>query len=177
MIIFQGKREYLKKMLKEKFEELEKRLLSEIRSFYGDRLVSVVIFGSVARETQNFDSDLDVLIIAEELPKGRMKRIGEFQTVEEKIDPFLESLRKENGINTYISAIIKSPEETEKGSPLFLDMVEDAKILFDRDGFFGKRLDRLRKRLKELGSKRIWKGNAWYWDLKPDYKPGEIFEI
>ncbi|MBM4340279.1 MAG: nucleotidyltransferase domain-containing protein [Deltaproteobacteria bacterium] len=164
-------------MLKEKFKELEARLLSEIKSFYGGRLISVVIFGSVARETQNFDSDLDVLVIAEGLPKGRMKRISEFETVEEKIEPFLESLRKEEGINTYISAIIKSTEEVERGSPLFLDMVEDANILFDRNGFFKEKLDKLRKRLKELGSRRVWKGNAWYWDLKPDYKPGEIFEI
>lgn len=164
-------------MLKEKFRELEKLLLSMIKSHYGERLISVVIFGSVARETQNFDSDLDVLIIAKDLPKGRMKRIGEFENVEEKIEPFLESLRKGNGINTYISAVMKTPEEAEKGSPLFLDMVEDAKILFDKKGFFEKRLDKLRKRLKELGSKRIWRGNAWYWDLKPDYTPGEVFEI
>lgn len=164
-------------MLKEKFRELEKLLLSMIKSHYGERLISVVIFGSVARETQAFDSDLDVLIIAKDLPKGRMKRIGEFENVEEKIEPFLESLRKEDGINTYISAVMKTPEEAEKGSPLFLDMVEDAKILFDKKGFFEKRLDKLRKRLKELGSKRIWRGNAWYWDLKPDYTPGEVFEI
>lgn len=164
-------------MLKERFEELKVRFLSEIKSFYGDRLISVVIFGSVARETQNFDSDLDVLVIAKGLPNGRMKRIREFESVEEKIDPFLESLRKGDGINTYISAIIKSPEEAEKGSPLFLDMVEDAKILFDRDRFFHKRLERLRNRLKELGSKRIWKGNAWYWDLKPDYQLGDIIEL
>jgi len=164
-------------MLKERFKELEIRLLSEIKSFYGTRLISVVVFGSVAREAQTFDSDLDVLIIAKDLPKGRMKRIGEFESIEEKMEPLLKSLRRKEGIDTYLSAIIKSPEEAEKGSPLFLDMVEDAKILFDRDGFFKKRLDKLRKRLKELGSQRIWKGNAWYWDLKPDYKPGEIFEL
>lgn len=172
-----GEKSILKKMLKERFEELTKRLLSEIRSFYGDRLISVVIFGSVAREAQTFDSDLDVLIIADKLPHGRMKRIREFESVEEKLEPLIKTFQKEFGINTYISAIIKSPEEAERGSPLFLDMVEDAKILFDRDRFFEKRLERLRIRLKELGAKRIWKANAWYWDLKPDYKHGEIFEI
>jgi len=56
-------------------------------------------------------------------------------------------------------------------------MVEDAQMLFDKDEFFLTIIERLRKRLKELGAKRIWKGNAWYWDLKPDYKPGEIFEL
>lgn len=164
-------------MLKEKFAELEKLLLSEIKSHYGERLISVVVFGSVARETQTFESDIDLLIIASGLPQGRMKRIGEFEPVEERIEPFLKSLKEKDGIHSYISAIIKSPEEAEKGSPLFLDMVEDARILFDRNGFFEGVLDKLRKRLKELGSKRIWRGNAWHWDLKPDYKPGEIFEI
>lgn len=164
-------------MLREKFKELINILLLEIKSYYGERLISVVVFGSVGRETQTFESDLDVLIIGSGLPKGRMKRVGEFESVEEKIEPVLRSLRKEEGINTYISAVIKTPEEAEKGSPLFLDMVEDAMILFDRDNFFAKILERLRKRLIELGAKRIWRGNAWYWDLKPDYKPGEIFEL
>lgn len=164
-------------MLKERFRELERMLLSEIRCLYGKRLISVVLFGSVARETQSFDSDIDLLIIADELPKGRMKRIGEFGSVEDKIEPLLKSLRKKEGINTYISAIIKRPEEAQKGSPLFLDMVEDANILFDRDGFFEGVLDRLKKRLKDLGAKRIWRGNIWYWDLKPDYKPGDIIEL
>jgi len=163
-------------MLKERFKELQDKLLAEVKSFYGDRLVSFVVFGSVARETYRFDSDIDLLIIAEDLPKGRMKRVAQFLTVEDRIETFLESLRKE-GMNTYISSVFKTPEEAEMGSPLFLDMVEDASILFDRNGFFSKVLERLRNRLKELGAKRVWKGNAWYWVLKPDYKPGEVIEL
>jgi len=163
-------------MLKERFKELEDKLLAEVKSFYGDRLVSFVVFGSVARETYRFDSDIDVLIIAEGLPKGRMKRVAQFLTIEDRIESFLKSLQKE-GINTCISTVFKTPEEAEMGSPLFLDMVEDASILFDRDGFFSKRLVRLRNRLRELGSKRVWRGNAWYWVLKPDYKPGEVIEL
>lgn len=163
-------------MLKERFRDLENSLLLEIRSLYGERLISVVVFGSVGRETQGFDSDIDLLIIAKGLSDGRMRRVRELDSVEERIDPVLKSLQEE-GINTYISPIIKSPEEADQGSPLFLDMVEDARILFDRDDFFSSILERLKKRLKELGAKRIWRGNAWYWDLKPDYKPGDIIEL
>jgi predicted nucleotidyltransferase len=163
-------------MLKEKIRELENTLLIAIRSFYGARLISVVIFGSVARETFHFDSDIDILLIVERLPEGRMKRIREFEIVEKKIEPFLESLRKK-GIHTILSAILKSPDEAKRGSPLFLDMVEDAKILFDQGGFFSTILEQLRSRLKTLGAKRVWKGNAWYWVLKPDLKPGEVFEL
>ena len=80
-------------------------------------------------------------------------------------------------METELSPILKTPEQATAGSPLFLDMVEDARILYDRNGFFAQRLSRLRNRLIELGSKRIWRGNTWYWDLKPDFRPGEVFEL
>ena len=157
-------------------KELEKRLLAEIKALYGKRLVSVVVFGSAGRGTQRCDSDLDVLVVADRLPRGRMKRVEEFSSVENRIEPFLKSLQKA-GIATDLSPVIKSPEEAEKGSPLFLDMVEDARILVDRNGFFKAVLKRLQCRLEKLGARRIWMGSAWYWDLKPDYKPGECFEL
>ncbi|MBI1882816.1 MAG: nucleotidyltransferase domain-containing protein [Chlamydiae bacterium] len=163
-------------MLKSSFRELQKSLLRQAKLFYGKSLVSLVIFGSVARETQRFNSDLDFLLVVKDLPRGRMRRVREFERIENRLEPLVKKLRKK-GIDTYFSPIIKSPEEVEFGSPLFLDMVYDAKILLDRDRFFFKRLERLRARLKELGSRRIWYGSAWYWELKPDYKPGEIFEI
>ncbi len=163
-------------MLKEKYKELQGRLLEETKSFYGDRLVSFVVFGSVARQTFRFDSDIDIFIIAENLPNGRMKRVREFSAVEETIESFLESLEKQ-GIQTYISPIFKTPEEVKKGSPLFLDMVEDARILYDKDDFFTNWLKSFRNRLKKLGAKRVWRGNMWYWVLKPDYKPGEVIEL
>lgn|SRR4030065_2477323 len=163
-------------MLKERFGKLEGKLLSEIKSYYGERLISVVIFGSVARGAQRPDSDVDLLIIARGLPKGRMNRVREFHTIEDNMDSFLNILKTE-GVYTYISPIFKTPEEAEKGSPLFLDMVEDARILFDRRKFFSEVLDKLKSRLKELGAKRVWRGDVWFWDLKPDYKMGEVFEI
>jgi predicted nucleotidyltransferase len=163
-------------MLKAKFKELQDKILEETKLFYGDRIVSFVVFGSVARETFRYDSDIDILIIAENLPKGRMKRAAQFSAVEDRVAPFLESLKKE-GIDTYISAIFKTPQEAELGSPLFLDMVEDAQILYDKNAFFARRLERLRNRLKELGAKRVWKGNIWHWVLKPDFRPGEVIEL
>ncbi len=163
-------------MLKEKYAELVELLLKEIKNFYKDRLVSVVLFGSVARETQRFDSDIDILIVAENLPKGRGKRIREFLQIEEKLEEHLRNLEK-SGIYTYISPILKTPEEVKAGSLLFLDFVEDAKILYDRGDFFKNRLEELKDKLKKWGAKRIWLGNAWYWILKPDLKPGETIEL
>lgn len=163
-------------MLKEAFDELADRVLSAAQTFYGDRLVSVVLYGSVARGTMRHDSDVDVLIVARDLPRGRLKRVQEFEAVEETL---AEDLRRAagQGIHTALSPVLKTPEEASAGSPLFLDMVEDAKVLYDKGDFFVRQLAHLRQRLTELGAKRIWKGNAWYWDLKPDYRYGEVFEL
>jgi len=163
-------------MLKEIFDELLAKVLPAAQTVYGDRLVSVVVYGSVARRTMRHDSDVDLLIVARDLPRGRLNRVQEFEAVE---DAVAEDLRgaASRGITTMLSPILKTPEEVMAGSPLFLDMVEDARVLYDRNGFFAQQLARLHNRLAELGAKRIWKGNAWYWDLKPDYRHGEVFEL
>jgi predicted nucleotidyltransferase len=164
------------RMIKRYFDRVLHILSQEIKRHYGHRLVSIIIFGSVARKTYRADSDIDILLIVDRLPEGRMKRIAEFMKIEKKLEDFLTDLRKKE-IFIELSPVIKSPEEAEAGSPLFLDMIEDSKILYDKNHFFAGIIKSLEARLKVLGAKRIWKGNAWYWDLKPDYKPGEVIEI
>jgi predicted nucleotidyltransferase len=164
------------KMLRESFEKIQKGLVRQAKLVYGRRLISIVLYGSAARGTQRFDSDLDCLLVCKDLPRGRMRRIKEFERVEDSLASLLEDVKKK-GMRITLSPIFKTPEEVERGSPVFLDMVEDAVILHDKEDFFAKRLARLRERLAALGAKRIWRGNAWYWDLKPDFRPGEIFEL
>jgi hypothetical protein len=57
-------------------------------------------------------------------------------------------------------------------------MTRDAVVLHDAGAFFSHKLDEMRKRMMELGSKRVkLPDGTWYWDLKPDLKPGEEFEL
>ncbi len=143
---------------------------------YGNRLVSLAIFGSAGRGTPHPDSDIDLLIVAEDLPQGRVRRVAAFQGVEAAMEQLLSDARAA-GVAPELSPVIKTPAEVLQGSPLFLDMTEDARILYDRDGFLRSVLDRLRARLESLGARRIWRGNAWHWDLKPDFKPGDVIEL
>ncbi len=92
------------------------------------------------------------------------------------LEPTLRRLEEE-GYYVDFSPILKTPEEAVKVSPLYLDLVEDAVILFDRNDFFKNLLLRLRKKLEELGAKRIRLGKRWYWVLKGDYRFGEVIEI
>lgn len=134
------------------------------------------MFGSVGRGTPRPDSDIDLLIVAEGLPDGRMKRVARFADVEASLQPLLQEL-SEAGITAELSPVLKTPAEVLRGSPLLLDMTDDARILYDRNGFLRSALDALKARLASLGARRIFIGNAWLWDLKPDFKPGEVIEL
>ena len=49
--------------------------------------------------------------------------------------------------------------------------------LYDRERFLERALAAFGARLARLGARRIWRGSAWIWDLKPDYRPGEVFGL
>ncbi len=162
--------------LRERYEIITERLLAGLRETYGDRLIAVALFGSVARGTQREDSDIDFLVVARDLPRGRTARVDEFLPVEQQVEPWLGAPRSDL-LHVALSPVFKTTEEAEAGSPLFLDMVDDARILYDRDGFLENLLDRMRQRLAALGSRRVWRGNSWYWVLKPDLAPGETITL
>jgi predicted nucleotidyltransferase len=160
--------------LRHNLEQISAALLRACAETYGERLVSLAIFGSAGRGTARPDSDLDLILVASPLPDGRGRRIDEFGAVERRLRGLLPA---DLGAAPLLSPVLKTPAEVGHGSPLFLDMTEDAQILFDRGDFFARELARLRERLAQLGARRIWRGNAWFWDLKPDYRPGEVFEL
>ncbi|MCE9613263.1 MAG: nucleotidyltransferase domain-containing protein [Lentisphaerae bacterium] len=115
------------------FEELVQALPHASTEHYGDRLVSLAVFGSVGRGTMRPDSDMDLLVVADPLPAGRLRRVADFAAVEETLAPALLQARA-RGVNTSLSALFKTPEEVRAHSPILLDMMDDARILFDRQG-------------------------------------------
>ena len=69
---------------------------------------------------------------------------------------------------------MKTPEEAKRFSPIYMDMTEDAIIIYDTDNFFSNILTKFKNKLNELGFERVWLGKKWYW-RKRDYKFGEVF--
>jgi len=153
--------------INERYMMLADKLVKHLLKFFGDRLVSVIVYGSVGRGEASEESDIDLLVVVRDLPKSRFERQRIFSRIEEEI----------GRDSAKFSPILKTPEEASRITPLYLDLVEDSIILYDRDDFMKKVLDRLRRRLEELGARRIWRGKSWYWILKPDLKFGEVLEI
>lgn len=151
-------------------------VLQCLQEVYGTRLVSVALFGSVARRTARPDSDLDLFLVVEDLPRGHGARFATFDPVERRLVPAIEALRAA-GTSVELSPILRTPTDVRTASPLMLDLTEDAAIRLDRGNVLTAALEDLRSRLRRLGSRRIWVGTEWYWDLKPDYQRGERFEL
>ena len=162
--------------IKEPYRRVLAELLKALLEVFGEKLISLVVFGSVARGDARKDSDVDVLIVVENLPKPRFERLDIYMKAERRLDPLLDKLLDE-GYAITISPILKTRKEAERVSPLYLDMVEDAVILYDKEEFFEGILRRLKARLEELGAERVWVGKKWYWRLKKDYKFGEVIEL
>jgi len=155
---------------------LAERYTEQLRVALGDRLVSVVLFGSVARGEASQGSDIDLYIVAEGLPTGHFARKRLLAGADAAFQSDLSDAEA-RGVEPRLARIVRTPEEAARVRPLYLDMTEDAVILHDKDGFFSTVLDRVRASLRRLGSKRVWLENGWYWDLKPDFKAGEIIEV
>jgi uncharacterized protein len=138
----------------------------------GERLISLVLFGSVARGRPHAASDIDLLVVAEGFPRALRDRRRPLLEEWERVRSSLGFPRAEWNLVT------KSPDEAICRSPLYLDMVEDGIVLLDREGFFASVLDEMRERMKALGSRRVFLSDgSWYWDLKPDFRFGEVVEI
>jgi predicted nucleotidyltransferase len=163
--------------MKKEYRDLIKKIFKEVKKYYGKNLVSFVIFGSVAKETTSPYSDIDLLIISKNLPDGRTKRVIEFiENIEKKVEKDIKKLRKKE-IFTELSPVIKKPEEVKTGSFLFLDMIEDAIIYYDRNEFFRNYLNTLKEKLKRYGAKKVYKKGGYYWVIKEDFNIKEGIEI
>jgi uncharacterized protein len=138
----------------------------------GSRLISIALFGSIARGSATEASDIDLLVVVEGLPRSLRDRRQILLTEWSRA-------RARDGLPAVEwNLVVKTPEEARVHSPLYLDLVEDAILLIDRERFFESVLGTMRARMQQLGSRRVFMPDGtWYWDLKPDFRFGEVVEI
>ncbi len=134
---------------------------------WGD-LVSLALFGSIARGEAGPESDIDLLLVAENLPRSYSERLSRFREATRGVERLRVKLWKSRGVYPLIDPILLTPEEAGVIQPFYLDMVRGSVILFDREGFMEGVLERLRARLAEMGARRIeLPDGRWYWELGP----------
>lgn len=129
-----------KKIFKNFIEELREECLR----YYKKNLVSIVIFGSYADERWTSDSDIDILIILEKT-KSNYERYVEFFKILENLKTLNELKKAE--IYPLISPVIKSKKSIKVELPYLWS--SKFKIIYDKNGFFKKFLERLEEFKRE----------------------------
>lgn len=164
--------------MQREYEPLIREFVDLLLARFGDRVVSVLVFGSVARGAARADSDIDVCLVMRDLPSSRYQR-------HQLLAPVLAALRSgrtycdaiQRGYSPDFSVLLYTPDEVRDTKPIFLDLVEDAVFVLD-DGTMKTKLESLRRRLRELGSRKVTLSDGtYYWLLKPDLRLGEVIEL
>ncbi len=138
--------------------------------------MSIAVFGSVARGSARLGSDVDVIVVADWGPGGMFDRWDRFLPVLDAVDPERTRLLAQ-GYRADLSPVLWTPEQLQASSFLHFDLATDAVILYDPTAAFALRMERGRRRMAELGSRRLTRDGAFYWDVKPDFKVNEVFDL
>ncbi len=132
---------------------------NKLAAALGENLLGVVLYGSHARAEAREESDVDLLVIARNLPERRYDRAI-----------FLQRLVRGIADAPPFSMLGKTPEEFERYFPsLYLDIGLDGIALYDYDGYMEGKLKRIREIIAEAGlvRERLEGGNMfWNWDRK-----------
>lgn len=160
------------------FRPLLDAFVASARNAWGDQLVSIVLYGSVARGQPNTTSDVDILLVIRNAPLRYWKRLKPLAPIFRQLQqhPSWKALEAQ-GLYPTVNVLILSQAEARKPRPLYLDMVDEARLLVDQGGFFAHRLSTFRARMRRLGTRKIRRNGTWYWDLKPDLRPGEALRL
>lgn len=154
------------------------RLISEIASFaevgMTPRPSAVIHFGSSVRPPLQYESDVDLLFFFQSLPSGRIAAQDIFVPLELHCVPYLNELRAA-GFNYELSPIAKSEQAAKFFSPLYLDLVDRSKILFDPSGLADQLIQRSKRFIERNGSRREYISGRPVWIYNPNLKSGEHF--
>lgn len=160
------------------FRNYLNNFFNTIKENFREILLSVILFGSVARGKWTNKSDIDLfLIMADEFSKE--SRIYP-NLIELKINFYKTNfLRNENGDLIFhpIQIIPLVLKNLKNFRTTFYDIAVDGIILYDKNKTGLKFIEEIKKRIKILGLKRILDSNGnFYWQHK-EIKFGEIIEI
>jgi predicted nucleotidyltransferase len=154
---------------------LADRVVAEYRAALGDDLVAVALFGSVARGEARPGSDLDLYVVTRRPSLGDSRLRGMWGRIEASTE-YRALVRA--GYEPTLSPIPHTVDDLARHSWILLDITDHGVILYDPDSVLVQELAAVRRRMAELGSRRVELGDgSWYWDLKPDWRRGEVVDL
>ena len=160
------------------FRDYLYNFITTLKNAFEEKLLSAILFGSVARGKWTSNSDLDIfLIFSDDAPEKThlSQRLAEVKLAFYKT----HELKNQEGKTLYhpFQLLHHSVNELETFRTLFYDIVSDGILMIDRNGTGANFIKRIKQRIKRVGLKRIFNGNDnYYWQHEP-IKFGETIEL
>ena len=150
--------------------------LARLKERIGTDLLSVALYGSIARDQGGPTSDMDILIIHEGDREAIFHYFVQILLEIRQSPPYLKL--REEGFSPDLCPVFLNRKQLAGHPWILLDIMDHGIVLYDREEILQKELDQLKKRTQALGSRKVVRSDgSWYWDLKPDWKPGEIIDL
>jgi len=143
----------------EKFEQATDEFVRLCREKFGEDLTLVVLFGSVARGTAEKYSDIDLLMVMNNLPKRILDRES---VVSEEIHQIVMKY------HIRVMPILSKPEDFSSRmiNPLVYGILTGYKVLYDPSGFWANYLQQIKPRILEMQPEYIEGGvNGRRWKV------------
>jgi hypothetical protein len=160
------------------YAPLLKRYCEILCEYFKDRIIGILLFGSIARGDWNKASDIDLLVIVQGWNKPVWERGRELLILRNQLRQ-TEEYRKAiaDGYTPIIQHYPLDVAEAQQTHRIYIDASIDGLILYEKDFFLTNLLKNVQDRLMEKGARRVVNPNGvFYWVLK-DVKAGEVFEI
>jgi len=149
-----------------------------LKENFKEHLLSVILFGSVARGQWKRESDIDLLVIFtnELMDTAELNQKLTRITIKFESEMILLDANS-NALFCPIKEIAFTLKELERFRTFFYDVSIDGILMYDCYNIGKKFKERIQHRIIEKGLKRINTGNnGFYWKRK-DIKFGEIIEL
>jgi len=129
-------------------------MVQSLHHEFGELMVSIVVYGSYAREMATKVSDIDLLIVVRSLPR-------DWQSIHRLEDRLMLRGRR---FGKRFQITLVTPEDIsdsiEYAAPMMLEINNTHKIIFDLDDFFKNCMDRMEHIIRERGI-RMRKPGVW----------------
>jgi len=174
----QGGWKWREKISQKEYLSIIEFVIVRLIEVFWKKLVSLVIFGSIVCGKAKKESDIDLLVVAESLPERYSERLKLVRKALIGVEDVRIKIWREKKKYPLLDIIILNPQEALTNHPFYLDMVKESIIVFDRKNFMKNKLESLKRKLSELGAKRIaLPDGKWYWDLKTEIGKGEVIQL
>ncbi|MBI4972451.1 MAG: HEPN domain-containing protein [Candidatus Omnitrophica bacterium] len=115
------------------------------------KIISAVIYGSLAKGTQTADSDIDILLVSDEVDPRKNKRGKDVARIKESLS-----------IGIPLDILLLTPAETASNfknhNPLFLDIAVEGTILIDSDDFLQNLIEETKRYIRQRKLEKLADG-------------------